>query len=201
MPNFLNLKKFPGRSLFALRRRGVATMLSQELDRLAESMGEERGTGVWSEVVFKELVARVRNDGLYLVRLRKAERKPRQQHQTRIVMRSLLDVIAEETAKLSAQDAPAECTATSGTAPWPRPCQLGRKSLHPDPGRTKIRPATRNPRTFHGRRTKWQRQRWIRDSPRRCRKLLATDSSLLQRGHGHRTHVRHGRLLRRHGGD
>ena len=75
-------------------------MLMQELDGIAEELGEKHGTGEWSEAVFDALVARCKSDGAYLQRLRKAARakapkEAPEQRQVRFVVRTLLDVIAE----------------------------------------------------------------------------------------------------------
>ena len=100
---FWSVREFPARGMFRLRQRGVTTMLHQELDGIAEELGEEHGTGVWSENVYAELVRRCREDARYLQRLRRAARakapdeKPAAR-QVRVVIRTLLDVIAEASA-------------------------------------------------------------------------------------------------------
>ncbi len=112
-----NVNNFPGRNLFS-SRPGVAAMLAQELDRLAEAMGESHGTGVWSDAAAVKLTARARIDPGYLAPLRRAkgERHPRKgRGQAPAKGRSLLDVIKEELAARRVIPAP---FAGAGNESW-----------------------------------------------------------------------------------
>ncbi len=106
-----DVTNFPGRELFS-PRPGVAAMLSQELDGLAEARGLPHGIGTWPEAVTAELAARARTDDRYLARLRrvKGERAPggRRGRQAWTGARNLLDVIAEERAARRMTDAGVE---------------------------------------------------------------------------------------------